>query len=98
MPVDATSHSGVRYACALHNYPHPPRAARDREVNMRIDPERELHLGYCTNVHAGESWSEVMFNLETDVLAVRERVAPGQSFGVGLRLSGQAALSLSQRS
>ncbi|MCK6545223.1 metabolite traffic protein EboE [Myxococcota bacterium] len=51
----------------------------------------ELHLGYCTNIHAGESWPEVRASLETHLLAVRARVAPGRRFGVGLRLSAIAA-------
>jgi sugar phosphate isomerase/epimerase len=53
-----------------------------------------VHLSYCTNIHPGESWPEVRANLERYLLPVRERVAPGQPFGVGLRLSAQAAQAL----
>ena len=52
------------------------------------------HLTYCTNIHPGESWAEVRENLARYVLPVRERVAPNQSFGLGLRLSGRAAREL----
>lgn len=52
------------------------------------------HLTYCTNIHAGESWTEVRENLRTHVLAVRALVAPGQPFGIGLRLSAAAAAEL----
>ena len=43
------------------------------------------HLTYCTNVHAGESWTEVRANLERYVVPVRNRVAPDRRFGVGLK-------------
>ena len=54
----------------------------------------DLHLSYCTNIHPGESWPEVRDNLERFLVPVRERVAPGRPFGVGLRLSGDSARSL----
>jgi sugar phosphate isomerase/epimerase len=44
------------------------------------------HLGYCTNIHAGEAWAEVE--------AVKRRVCPDEPFGVGLRLSARAAREL----
>jgi sugar phosphate isomerase/epimerase len=52
------------------------------------------HLGYCTNIHAGETWPEVRENLARFVVPVRERFAPGEPFGVGLRLSGESARAL----
>lgn len=54
------------------------------------------HLTYCSNIHPGESWAEVRANVETYFPAVRDRVAPGQAFGVGLRLSAQAAAELAR--
>jgi sugar phosphate isomerase/epimerase len=54
------------------------------------------HLTYCTNIHPGESWAEVRGNLERHVVAVKARVAPGQPFGVGLRLSARAAGELAR--
>ena len=52
------------------------------------------HLAYCTNIHPAESWDETFHVLKTDVLAVRDRVASGEKFAIGLRLSAQAALEL----
>jgi sugar phosphate isomerase/epimerase len=52
------------------------------------------HLTYCTNIHPGETWSEVRANLERYVLAVRDAFAPGRRFGVGLRISAAAAATL----
>jgi sugar phosphate isomerase/epimerase len=59
-------------------------------------PERSAdpHLTYCTNIHPGESWPEVRDNLERYLVPVRERVAPGRPFGVGLRLSAESARAL----
>ena len=52
------------------------------------------HLTYCTNIHPAESWPEVRANLERFVVAVKAKVAPDVPFGVGLRLSAQAAYEL----
>lgn len=54
-----------------------------------------VHLTYCSNIHPGESWAEVRANLGLHVRAVRDRLAPQGSFGVGLRLSARAAAELS---
>jgi sugar phosphate isomerase/epimerase len=52
------------------------------------------HLTYCTNIHAGESWPQVRRNVEQLVTQVKRTVAPGVPFGVGLRLSAEAAREL----
>jgi sugar phosphate isomerase/epimerase len=54
------------------------------------------HLTYCTNIHAGETWEAVFENVRTHVLEVKRRVAPDRPFGVGLRLSAEAATRLRQ--
>ena len=53
-----------------------------------------LHLAYCTNVHRGETWAETFESLNTYTLRVKERVCPKQPYGIGLRLSTQAAQEL----
>ena len=53
-----------------------------------------IHLGYCTNIHPGESWDEIRTNVERHVLEVKRRIAPDRPFGVGLRLSAAAARTL----
>ncbi|MBM3882996.1 MAG: hypothetical protein FJ387_25310 [Verrucomicrobia bacterium] len=54
-----------------------------------------LHLAYCTNIHRGESWLEILANLERFTLAVRDRVCPDRPYAIGLRLGQQAARELS---
>jgi sugar phosphate isomerase/epimerase len=61
---------------------------------MRIEIAGRPHLTYCTNIHSGETWSEIFKNLERYVLPVKKKVAPDCAYGVGLRLSGQAAQTL----
>jgi hypothetical protein len=56
-----------------------------------------IHLAYCTNVHRGETWAETFAALEQHVLPVRRRVAPGQPYAIGLRLSQRAAVELADR-
>ncbi|HEY8551502.1 MAG TPA: metabolite traffic protein EboE [Vicinamibacterales bacterium] len=62
---------------------------------MRLD--HGLHLAYCTNIHPGESWTGTFDALERHVLAVRARVAPGEPYAIGLRLSDLASRELSDR-
>ena len=53
-----------------------------------------LHLTYCLNIHPGESWEEVVEAIRTWTLPIRETIAPGRAFGLGLRLSRRAADAL----
>ncbi|MBP6814771.1 MAG: sugar phosphate isomerase, partial [Burkholderiaceae bacterium] len=57
---------------------------------------RGQHLGYCTNIHPGETWAQVRASLQAHVPLIRARVCPGQPFGIGLRLSAQAAQTLAE--
>lgn len=52
------------------------------------------HLTYCSNIHPGETWERVRENLERYTVPVKQRVAPGRDFGLGLRLSARAAETL----
>jgi sugar phosphate isomerase/epimerase len=64
---------------------------------MRLDIAGGSHLTYCTNIHPGESWPEVLANVKRFVPRIRRRMAPHASrFGVGLRLSARAADDLAK--
>ena len=52
------------------------------------------HLTYCTNIHRGETWEEVHAALSTHLPSIAARLAAGQPFAVGLRLSARAARDL----
>lgn len=54
----------------------------------------QIHLGYCTNIHRGDSWEETFAALRTHTAAVRESVAPGRAYGIGLRLGNAASIEL----
>ena len=56
-----------------------------------------IHLAYCTNIHRGQNWPETFETLVKYVLAVRDRVAGGKPYAIGLRLSNQASIELSAR-
>ena len=58
--------------------------------------EHGLHLAYCTNIHRGEDWGQTFDSLKSHTLAVRGRVAMGEAYAIGLRLSDQAARELSE--
>jgi sugar phosphate isomerase/epimerase len=55
----------------------------------------DVHLTYCTNIHAGETWSDVRSSLAAHVPQIKMQVSPQKPMGLGLRLSGIAAEELS---
>lgn len=59
---------------------------------MQLGDDR--HLGYCTNIHAAESWEETFAQLKRHIPPIKQAVAPDQRYGVGLRLSARAASEL----
>ncbi|MCV9933943.1 metabolite traffic protein EboE [Flavobacterium sp. LS1R47] len=52
------------------------------------------HLSYCTNIHAGESWCAVFESIVRYCIPLKKEVSPDKPFGIGLRLSHQAATEL----
>ncbi|QBQ99139.1 metabolite traffic protein EboE [Paraburkholderia pallida] len=52
---------------------------------------RAYPLTYCTNIHPGDGWADVMLNLEDHVPAARRACSPDAPFPLGLRLSARAA-------
>ena len=63
---------------------------------MIVQHRPQLHLTYCLNVHPGVSWADNFEAIREKTVAVKARVAPASWFGLGLRLSAQAAAELSQ--
>lgn len=61
---------------------------------MKIPGLQACHLSYCTNIHPGESWLALKASLQEHLPKVKKRVCADQDFGVGLRLSAQAATEL----
>jgi sugar phosphate isomerase/epimerase len=55
---------------------------------------RNAHLTYGLHIHPGESWREVQQAINNYAAAVKRRVCPNRPFGLGLRLSAQAAEEL----
>jgi hypothetical protein len=51
-------------------------------------------LGYCTNVHPGESWAETLHNLRSHALRVKAKVDPSLNFGASMWLAAKAAREL----
>jgi sugar phosphate isomerase/epimerase len=55
---------------------------------------RSNHLGYCSNIHAGEDWASVRSTLGDVLPALRRQLAWEGPLGLGLRLSAAAASTL----
>ena len=51
-------------------------------------------LTYCSNIHAGESWHDHFAALKKFIPLVKQKVSPGDSFGIGLRLSNAASIDV----
>lgn len=61
---------------------------------IKSEKQSSQHLSYCSNIHPGETWQQTKANLTSALPEIRAAVASGQDFGVGLRLSAQAASEL----
>lgn len=61
---------------------------------MKLPIPGQPHLTYCTNIHPAETWDDVRTQAARYLPRVKAHVAPDQPFGVGLRLSAQAAEEL----
>jgi hypothetical protein len=61
---------------------------------MRVPGFPSLHLTYCQNIHPGETWPEHFDALQQRATAVKATLKIEQDFGLGLRLSAQAAEDL----
>ena len=59
--------------------------------------KHQIHLAYCTNIHRGQDWPQTFQTLKDYTLAVRDRVAAGKPYAIGLRLSNQAAVELGEK-
>lgn len=63
---------------------------------MRLELPGQPHLTYCTNIHAGETWSEIEAALVRHLPSIKQSVCPQKPVGVGLRLSAMAAEELAE--
>ena len=54
------------------------------------------HLGYCTNIHPGETWADHFAELQKAIPELKSRLSPDAPFGIGLRLSNLASEELEQ--
>jgi hypothetical protein len=55
---------------------------------MRLAPDGDFHLTYCTNIHPSQGWDDVRASLRRYAPPLKARFAPDAPFGIGLRLSG----------
>jgi len=55
-----------------------------------------IHLGYCTNIHRGETWAETFAGLSQHTNRVRQRVCPDKPYAIGLRLGCDAVFELNR--
>jgi len=58
---------------------------------------RQGHLTYCTNIHAGESWEDHFAALQQNIPGIKKQISAGKPMGIGLRLSHQAGVKLTEQ-
>jgi len=63
---------------------------------MKVQHDPPIHLTYCLNVHPGETWEENFAAIREKALAVRAGLDREGAFGLGMRLSAEAAETLAQ--
>jgi hypothetical protein len=61
---------------------------------VQIGPKGFFHLTYCTKIHPGHGWAELLGNLRRYAPALKARLAPAAPFGLGLRLSASESREL----
>jgi sugar phosphate isomerase/epimerase len=61
---------------------------------MRVGSDGFFGLTYCTNIHPAVGWPEVLASLERYAPALKARLTPASSLGIGLRLSGAESREL----
>ena len=54
-------------------------------------PGRQVWLGYCLNVHPGDTLEAILAGLDELTVPLRARLAPDQPFGIGLYLPAAVA-------
>lgn len=55
---------------------------------------KDCHLTYCLNIHPGDDLESVIEAIHGPVTEVKKRICPNRHFGLGLRLSAEAAREL----
>jgi sugar phosphate isomerase/epimerase len=61
---------------------------------VQIGPAGFFHLTYCTKIHPGHGWKELLANLRGYAPALKTRLSPHAPFGLGLRLSAAESREL----
>lgn len=54
------------------------------------------HLTYCSNIHTGESWELHFAELKANIPIIKQQTCPEKPMGIGLRLSNQASIDLTE--
>jgi len=55
------------------------------------------HLTYCTNIHAGKNWADDFEAIRINFPAIKKAVSANAPMGLGLRLSNEASIGLSDQ-
>jgi sugar phosphate isomerase/epimerase len=76
--------------------PSPRESSQPPLPGDRMRQPGGFDLTYCTNIHPGNGWDQVLANLKRYAPDLKARLSPGEPFGIGLRLSAVEARELRQ--
>ncbi len=57
--------------------------------------QHNVHLSYCTNIHYSETLCQLESLIRDKIPYIKQRLSPNSPFGLGLRISSEAANTLS---
>ena len=61
---------------------------------MELNTHPGTHVSYCSNLHPGSTWDDIRTQLGIYIPELKKRLSPDAPFGIGLRLSAEAAYEL----
>ncbi len=64
------------------------------DMILHTSGAQPIHLTYCLNIHSGETWAAQREAIDRYAREVKARLLPDRPFGLGLRVSAEAAATL----
>lgn len=61
---------------------------------MKLDSYSQYDITYCSNIYSGDTWQDIFLNLKKNIPEISSKVAQTKAFGIGLRLSNNAAIQM----
>lgn len=64
---------------------------------MKLDNYKHFDLTYCSNIYSVDTWEDIFISLKKNIPNISSKLSPDKPFGIGLRLSNNAANQLLEK-